>query len=221
MENEVEALQEEQMTCRNIPIELLVEHPENSNFMNAERARKLRRHIERTSRYEPLIVRPHSSEDGEFQVINGHNRLRVLRALKHKTVNCIVWNIDDNQARLYLATLNRLSGEDVPERRAMLLENLFTTFNTEELASLLPDSEKRISELRRLSHVELDKIAPKSTTEDKLQASVILTFVLEEPKAAEVSLALDLISNKKKELSRSDALAYLAHFYVKHCSPNY
>ena len=37
-----------------IPIELLLEHPENSNFMNAETAQKLRRHIERTGKYEPL-----------------------------------------------------------------------------------------------------------------------------------------------------------------------
>ena len=67
-----------------IPVELLVEHPENSNFMNAETAQKLRRHIERTGRYEPLTVRPHPYEEGKFQVINGHNRLRVLCALNYR-----------------------------------------------------------------------------------------------------------------------------------------
>ena len=56
-----------------IPTGLLLEHPENSNFMNADTAQKLRRHIERTGRYEPLTVRPHPSEEGKFQVINGHN----------------------------------------------------------------------------------------------------------------------------------------------------
>ena len=55
-----------------IQIELLLEHPENSNFMNAETARKLRHHVERTGRYEPLTVRPHPYEEGKFQVINGH-----------------------------------------------------------------------------------------------------------------------------------------------------
>jgi ParB-like chromosome segregation protein Spo0J len=75
-----------------IPTELLVEHPENSNFMSAETARKLRCHIERTGRYEPLIVRPHPGEEGKFQIINGHNRLRVLRTLNYRTVNCVVWN---------------------------------------------------------------------------------------------------------------------------------
>ncbi|MDD5190239.1 MAG: ParB N-terminal domain-containing protein [Dehalococcoidales bacterium] len=108
-----------------ISVELLLEHPENSNFMNAETAQKLRRHIEQTGRYEPLTVRLHPSEEGKFQVINGHNRLKVLRALEFERANCIVWNLDDQQARLYLATLNRLSGKDVPERRATLLDHWY------------------------------------------------------------------------------------------------
>jgi ParB-like chromosome segregation protein Spo0J len=123
-----------------IPTKLLLEHPENSNFMNVETAQRLRRHIERTGRYEPLTVRPHPSEEGKFQVINGHNRLRVLRALNHQTANCVVWNLDDDQTRLYLATLNRLSGSDVPERRATLLDNLLQTFDVDELTMLLPDN---------------------------------------------------------------------------------
>ena len=68
---------------RAIPLDLLVPHPENSNFMKEEVLRKLRRHIERTGRYEPLMVRPHPSEENKFQVVNGHNRLRVLRALSY------------------------------------------------------------------------------------------------------------------------------------------
>jgi ParB-like chromosome segregation protein Spo0J len=140
-----------------IPIELIIERPENSNVMNVETAQKLRRHIERTGRYELLTVRPHPSEEGKFQVINGHNRLRVLRALNYQTANCVVWNLDDDQTRLYLATLNRLSGSDVPERRAALLENLLTTFDINELTTLLPDDRKQIEELKRLSRIELEK----------------------------------------------------------------
>lgn len=41
------------MKIKEISIELLLEHPENSNLMKAETAQKLRRHIERTGRYEP------------------------------------------------------------------------------------------------------------------------------------------------------------------------
>ena len=100
-----------------IDTSLLLPHPENSNHMDADTMRKLRRHIERTGKYEPLAVRPHPSEEGKFQVINGHNRLRVLRAIGHRKAACVVWDVNDAQARLYLATLNRLSGEDTSQGR--------------------------------------------------------------------------------------------------------
>jgi len=203
-----------------IRAELLVEHPENSNFMNAETARKLRRHIERTGRYEPLTVRPHPGEDGKFQVINGHNRLRALRALNYQTVSCIVWSLDDDQTRLYLATLNRLSGKEIPERRAALLDNLLHAFGQDELAALLPDDRKQIDELRRISSLEPEEIIKRTSDEEKLAIPVILTFMVEEPEAKEVNLALDLIlKTEEKELSRGRALAYLARFYLGHSTP--
>ncbi len=105
-----------------IPIDSLVPHPENSNYMPAGMLRKLRLHIERTGRYEPLTVRPHPTLEGRFELLNGHNRLRVLRAIGHQSARCVVWDVNDDQARLYLATLNRLAGSDVPERWAALVE---------------------------------------------------------------------------------------------------
>lgn len=70
------------MTLQDIPVALLVAHPENSNFMDAGTLKKLRRHIDRTGRYEPLTVRPHPWEEGKFQVINGHSQRRYLRSRK-------------------------------------------------------------------------------------------------------------------------------------------
>ena len=209
------------MTLQDTPVDLLVAHPENSNFMDAEMLKKLRRHIERTGRYEPLTVRPHPSEEGKFQVINGHHRLRVLRALNYQTANCVVWTLDDDQTRLYLATLNRLSGSDVPERRAALLENLLTTFDIDELSSLLPDSEKQIEALRQLSCIESDDFTPQNMANERFTVPVIIDFILDESEAKEVNLALDLIINAEREkLSRSQALACLARFYILgHCKP--
>lgn len=121
--------------------------------MNEETREKLLKHIKRTGIYEPLTVRPHPDEQGKFQIINGHNRLRVLQTLGRKTVLCAICNVDDDEARLYLATLNRLSGNDIPERRAMLLEKLLTTFDVDELAGLVPDGRNQLEELRRISQV--------------------------------------------------------------------
>ncbi len=204
---------------KEIIINALIPHPENCNYMDAETLKKLRRHIERTGKYEPLIVRPHPWEEGKFQVINGRNRLRILRAIGHKVAKCIVWDIDDDESRLYLATLNRLSGRDVPERRAILLESLLEHFEIDELSLLLPENRKEIEELERLARIELNDLIPfEEPGKDASQAPVILNFLLDASQAKEVNLALDLIINAgKNDLSRSQALARLARFYLRHC----
>jgi len=46
------------MTLQWIPLAQLQPHPDNSNRMPARLMEKLRRHIERTGLYEPLVVRP-------------------------------------------------------------------------------------------------------------------------------------------------------------------
>lgn len=212
------SLRQRTLTPEHIPIHLLVPHPENSNFMDEETLKKLRRHIERTGRYEPLTVRPHPQEVDKFQIINGHNRLRVLRALNYEAAQCIIWNLDDDQTRLCLATLNRLSGSDVPERRATLLENLLGSFDIDELAVLLPDETKQLEELRRQSRLELDENIERSTAEEKLTVPVILNFMLEESEAKEINLALDLLlRTERQKPSRSHALLRLARFYLGQC----
>jgi len=207
-------VQKGQISLQEIPLNLLVPHPENSNFMDEETLKKLRRHIERTGRYEPLTVRPHPLEKGRFQVVNGHNRLRVLRALNYEMAHCVVWNLDDNETRIYLATLNRLSGKEVPERRAMLLEHLFTSFDIEEITSLLPDNQKQLDKLKELSHIDLEDVVSPSSRPKEFEAPVILSFMMEESEAKEVNLALDLLINQKVELTRSQALIQLAKCYL-------
>jgi hypothetical protein len=45
-----------------IAIEMIEPHPRNSNVMTEEAMKKLERHIERSGRYEPLVVRPVKEE---------------------------------------------------------------------------------------------------------------------------------------------------------------
>jgi hypothetical protein len=198
-----------------ISLDLLYEHPENSNFMDTNTARKLRKHIELTGHYEPLTVRPHPTINSKFQVINGHNRLRVLRILKYKAANCIIWNMDDKQARIYLATLNRLSGKDIPERRAVIIEQLLRSFDTEELISLLPDDKKQIEKLSQLASLDFPELSKSNTVQIKCTAPVILSFTMEESEASELNLAIDLALNREKvDTSRSEALVCIARFYL-------
>jgi ParB-like chromosome segregation protein Spo0J len=101
-----------------IPLDDLVPHPLNSNVMNEEMQEKLRVHIKRTEQYPFLVVRPHPELPGKYQVLDGHHRIAVLRELGHTEGRCDIWKADDREAKILLATLNRLEGQDQPIRRA-------------------------------------------------------------------------------------------------------
>lgn len=200
-----------------IKIDLLVPHPENCNYMEAETREKVKRHIMRTGNYEPLTARPLPDDPGKYQVINGHHRLKVLKELCYESVNCTVWDIDDEQTRLYLATLNRLAGKDVPERRTMLLEKLLGSFEVPDLSELLPDSKKQLEQMSRLMEMELEKPKPfDHLAEIKMDIPVMLSFMMREPEAATVNEALDIIISNEGEMTRSKALIEMADFYLHH-----
>ena len=164
-----------------IALDKLVAHPDNPNRMSKTNFAKLVRNIERTGRYEPLVVRPcpsaslrtspqknchscpasvcgvNSSRNPDddrmscFQIINGHHRWQALRELGYKTADAIVWDIDDQDADILLATLNRLGGSDILEKKLALLKRLNQRMEVGKLAKLLPLRAGQIERLTELT----------------------------------------------------------------------
>ncbi|MFZ2148699.1 MAG: ParB/RepB/Spo0J family partition protein [Sedimentisphaerales bacterium] len=149
-----------------IALDKLVAHPDNPNRMSKTNFAKLVRNIERTGRYEPLVVRPctqkncHScasrnpDDNGKtrFQIINGHHRWQALRELGYKTADAIVWDIGDRDADILLATLNRLGGSDILEKKLALLKRLNQRMEVGKLAKLLP---LRAGQIERLTELKI------------------------------------------------------------------
>lgn len=165
---------------QSISLNKLVAHPDNPNRMSKANFAKLVRNIQRTGRYEPLVVRPcpqknchscpasvcgiNSSRNPNnnrkieakcFQIINGHHRCQALQELGYKTVDVVVWDIDDKDADILLATLNHLGGSDVLEKKLALLKRLNQRMEVGKLAKLLPQTAKQ---LHRLSQIEKKRI---------------------------------------------------------------
>ena len=139
---------------RDIPLADLHPHPANANVMDAAVRATLRRNLERERICPPLIVRPLPDLADGYQVLDGHQRLAVLRELGWPTAPCFCWPCDDASALILLATLNRLHGEDVPAQRASLLQELTDHFPLEELATLLPEDADAITQT--LALIDLD-----------------------------------------------------------------
>lgn len=140
-----------------IPLARLHAHPDNSNVMPPSLLEKLKGHIERTDRYPPLIVRPlDEHEDGlHYQILDGHHRTEALRQLGRTTARCVAWEVDDQDAMLLMATLNRLAGDDDASRRAALVTKLHETHDLKTLAAHLPEQSAQLKKL-----MELDRPAP-------------------------------------------------------------
>ncbi|MCJ7777311.1 MAG: ParB/RepB/Spo0J family partition protein [Sedimentisphaerales bacterium] len=135
---------------QSIDIEKLIPHPDNPNRMSKAIFTRLIRNIKLTGRYEPLVVRPHPERGGYFQVINGHHRLQALSELGQKKADAVVWDVDDQQADILLATLNRLAGTDIVDKKIALLGRLSTKIQPRELAKLLPQTARQIERLTNL-----------------------------------------------------------------------
>jgi ParB-like chromosome segregation protein Spo0J len=199
------------MTFQWIPLDAIEPHPENSNRMPLPLLEKLKGHIQRTGRYEPLIVRP-LNNDGCYQILNGHHRARALRELGHTHARCDVWEVDDAEARLLLATLNRLEGRDDPSARALLVSRLAEGRSAEDLARLLPEPPDAVERLLRLAQPPPGPLAP-----DALEPIARpMTFFLSEEQHALVSEALREIGRQSEaRLPRGDAIERLALWYLE------
>ena len=139
-----------QNMVRPIAINRLLPHPLNANRMSEAVFKKLVRNIERTGRYEPIVVRKHPKTEASYEIINGHHRVKALRQLGLEEADCVVWEVDDAEAAILLATLNRLTGADVLDKKIELLTRLREDFGVGELTKLLPQTKRQIEALFNL-----------------------------------------------------------------------
>ena len=141
-----------------IPLARLVPHPANPNLMDADLQERLARQIARNGRYPPLIVRPHPERADDWQILDGHQRVAVLRAQGVRDAVCYPWPCDDATALLLLATLNRLAGQDVVVKRAALLAELEAKLTPGDLATLLPESPAEITATLAVLDLDADAL---------------------------------------------------------------
>ena len=189
---------EKSLGPRMVPLGDLYPHPLNANVMTEDLREKLLAHIKRTGRYPFLVVRPHPQEAGKYQVLDGHHRVAILQELGHSEARCDVWDVDDREAKLLLATLNRLQGQDLPIRRAQLIHDLLGEMNIEDLGGLLPETEKQLEELHALLEFPAEEIAAQLEAEAEESEKVlprVMSFVVTPEQEELIYQAVELASD--------------------------
>lgn len=197
-----------------LPIRQLHPHPGNPNRLSKAKFSKLIAHIKRTGQYEPLVVRPHPVKDGSHQILNGHHRARALKQLGYTRADCVVFEADDDQTRLYLLSLNRLSGHDNLYKKAKLIEQLCRSYSSRDLAKLIGDSKTAIEKLNALSQNQ-----PLPRNKDDKPLLIPMTFFMTDSEHALLQSAFDKAGNDSTETTqtrrRMDALLRIARHYIE------
>jgi len=200
---------------KSIAIDRFVPHPDNPNRMSKANFAKLVRNIERTDRYEPLVVRPYPQKLGRFQIINGYHRWQALKELGYKTADAIVWDIDDQQTDMLLATLNRLSGCDVLDKKLTLLARLNKRMEAGELAKLLPQTKKQIERLISMLNTRQWQSVSKVSV-SQCSANPLVFFVNDKQQQT-IEKALQLaehnLNQPTRAAKRAAALTQIAQHY--------
>jgi ParB-like chromosome segregation protein Spo0J len=222
---------------QSIAVDKFVPHPDNPNRMSKANFAKLVRNIKRTGRYEPLVVRPCAFSSGRndhcqsvaavatakhshdnkavvdhFQIINGHHRWQALKELGYKHVDAVVWDIDDQQTDILLATLNRLGGSDILEKKFALLKRLNKRMEPKALAKFLPQTAKQIERLTNLKTL----CAP-ITARANCFANALVFFVDDQQQKVieeAVSLAGQNQKDEKSAVRKAAALVEIAENYL-------
>jgi ParB-like chromosome segregation protein Spo0J len=166
--------------------------------MSPELQEKLKVHIKQTGLTPFLVARPHPEQAGKYELLDGHHRAAVLRELGYREVEVDIWQVDDRQARLLLATLNRLQGQDVPIRRAELLHELLGEMSIDDLAGLLPETDKQLEELHSLLEFPAEEIAALlevQVEEQEKTLPVVMSFVVSHEQAELIENAVELASD--------------------------
>lgn len=204
---------------RMIALDDLIPHPLNSNVMPEDLRAKLKAHIKRTGRYPFLVVRPHPDEAAKYQVLDGHHRVAVLRELGHTEARCDVWEVDDREAKLLLATLNRLEGSDQPAKRAQLIHELLGEMSLGDLSGLLPETDKQIEELHALLEFPAEEIADlleEQAEEAEKVLPRIISFVVTPDQERVIEQAVELASDGVPGRDRkAKGLTNLAKHFLK------
>ncbi|MGA1980474.1 MAG: ParB N-terminal domain-containing protein [Sedimentisphaerales bacterium] len=199
-------------SVQSIALDKLVAHPDNPNQQSRATFGKLVRNIERTGRYEPIVVRPHPQRGNYFQIINGHHRCLALAKLDYKAADCVVWDMDDEEADILLATLNRLCGSDELGKKLELLKRLSKSMESRELAKLMPQTAKQIERLTNLK-------MPSRPAEAKGFSSPMIFFVNDAQQGTiekALSSAERTQNEKTRAARRAAALAQIAGEFLKH-----
>lgn len=151
-----------------LPCHKLVEHPLRLAYYNQTHLAGLTHSIKVSGLLEPILVQP--LEDGNYQILNGHYRVRAVRRLRYKTILGHIYPCDQRSALVIFCTSNLLTKNLSALEEAMMMQGLIKEggFSLTEVGELWGHSKSWVS--RRLKLLTgLDPLVKRALDEGRLR----------------------------------------------------
>ena len=154
-----------------IQVSDIMDDPMNPNKMDKEQLKALEFSLEKEDNIQPLVINKVTGMEKPYMVVNGHQRLKVLRKKEVKQVLCVVIEKPLDEARSFGLALNRNVGNDDPEKLANVLKFVFENKKLDLITKFVPQFDQDFIKLTidKFHHTGLGKpqdeeIPPAPTT---------------------------------------------------------
>lgn len=192
--------------------------PTNPNELDDAMYEALTREIRDQGFTQPVVVWVKPEGDGQpYRMIDGEHRMRVLADLGAEVVPAVIDKASEteDQARLRLLTMNRLRGQFVPIKLALLLKDLSTRIPEKELRKRLGYEPGEFKDTLRLADFT-DPVGDRlrvAVEKERKEAPVVLKFICNARDAAAIEKAVDALVEGK--VDRGQALARICRTFKK------
>jgi ParB family chromosome partitioning protein len=106
----------------NLPCHLLEDHPLRLSFYSQAHLEGLCQSIKINGLLEPVLA--WAREDGKYQILSGHYRVRAVRRLRQPAIACRICSCDRHAALVIYCTANILTRELSALEEALILHTL-------------------------------------------------------------------------------------------------
>lgn len=201
------------LELRNVPLELIDFDPENPNELTPDLYEALKADIRDFGFWQPVLVTPTAER---FRMIDGEHRARIVGELGGASIPAVIADeMETDEARMRLVTMNRFKGAFKPLPLASLLAGLTESFSEAEIRQRIGMDEAQLRGALELATFTDD---PGEVLRDDLErereaAPTVMRFVLSQRDSEVVERVIAGVASDKT--NRGQALTKVCSAFEK------
>ena len=189
-------------------------NPWNPNKTTERQQQAISESLDKYGQIIELLVRPHPTKEGKYQVIDGEHRLTSLSDKNQEVYVNVIHELPDAEAKKLTIILNETRGEADKIELAELLSEISKDLGDETILGL-PYNPNELDELIKLSDIDWDNFGKDDSEEfdendPTTESSEWTTIVAKIPAEAmeRVQDVYNLISDERNGLNKDKGIAW-------------